>query len=174
MDFGATANGHTHAAADIVAKQRLSIAELVASRPGSTLDNTPARWGTFAAPAAPPATIGSDTAFGWPLRCLWYQVLGETHKGPKSIILDHETLHGGLLLNGELSARGRGFHALPLRPIWLNLAANGVLFALLWGVLLFLPPALRRRRRLSRGLCPACGYSREGLAPGVQCPECGA
>lgn len=31
----------------------------------------------------------------------------------------------------------------------------------------------RALRRLERGQCPACAYSREGLAPDVHCPECG-
>ena len=31
----------------------------------------------------------------------------------------------------------------------------------------------RRRARGGRGLCPSCGYDREGLAGGAACPECG-
>jgi hypothetical protein len=37
----------------------------------------------------------------------------------------------------------------------------------------FLTGTARKRRRLARGLCPACGYDLTGNVSGV-CPECGA
>jgi hypothetical protein len=53
-------------------------------------------------------------------------------------------------------------------PIWML----GVLPALcaftLW------MPALKRRDRLRRHLCPTCGYPRSHLPPAAPCPECGA
>jgi hypothetical protein len=33
--------------------------------------------------------------------------------------------------------------------------------------------AIRRRRRLRRGLCPGCGYDLRATPPGAACPECG-
>src|SRR5262245_3561445 len=39
----------------------------------------PPGWGTLAAKILPPPefVIGSDSAFGWPLPCMWYQVRGK-------------------------------------------------------------------------------------------------
>ena len=62
--------------------------------------------------------------------------------------------------------------ALQLRPLWPGFAANTLVFAVGWWVLLgggFFRAALRRRR----GLCPRCGYDRAGLAEVAGCPECG-
>jgi hypothetical protein len=40
------------------------------------------------------------------------------------------------------------------------------------GMVLFFP-GWRGRRRVRRGLCSGCGYSRSGLSEGMPCPECG-
>jgi hypothetical protein len=62
---------------------------------------------------------------------------------------------------------------LPLLPLWpgfaLDTAFYGTLTFLLWSA----PGVLRRRSRLRRGACPACGYDLRGNAGG-RCPECGA
>jgi len=64
--------------------------------------------------------------------------------------------------------------SLPYLPHIPSLAANSVLFAIPWYFLLQIPAALRTRFRRRRNLCPRCGYSRAGIAPGSACPECGA
>ena len=72
------------------------------------------------------------------------------------------------------SERGQlGVSGLPLKPIWPGFAINTVFYAgVLW--LLFAAPfALRRRRRIKRGLCPKCAYDLRGCT-GDACPECGA
>jgi hypothetical protein len=63
--------------------------------------------------------------------------------------------------------RGR---RLPLRPLWPGFAINTLFYGgILW--LLFAAPfALRRRRRMKRGLCPKCAYP-VGLSD--VCTECG-
>jgi hypothetical protein len=60
---------------------------------------------------------------------------------------------------------------LPLRPIWPGFAINTVFYAgILW--LLFAAPfALRRWRRIKRGLCARCGYP---WGAGAVCSECGS
>jgi hypothetical protein len=59
----------------------------------------------------------------------------------------------------------------PLYPIWPGFAINTVFYAgVLW--LLFAGPfALRRRRRIRRGLCPKCAYP---VGTSDVCTECGA
>lgn len=62
---------------------------------------------------------------------------------------------------------------LPLRPLWVGLAAD-VLVLGAAGVLLLEAAAFGRRawrRRLGR--CACCGYDRRGGAVGAVCPECG-
>jgi hypothetical protein len=82
--------------------------------------------------------------------------------------------------------------ALPFRPIWPGFAINTVFYAAVLWMLFAAPFALRRWRRIRRGLCPKCGYDLRGGsgagaggggaggAGGVQgageravCPECG-
>jgi rRNA maturation endonuclease Nob1 len=50
----------------------------------------------------------------------------------------------------------------------LPIAAVIGLFLLGWHA-----PTLRSLWRTSRGRCSACGYTRDGEAPGERCPECG-
>jgi hypothetical protein len=63
--------------------------------------------------------------------------------------------------------------ALPLMPIWPGFALNTVFYGgvvfLLWSA----PGFVRRRRRLRRGQCLACGYDLRAT-PGKPCPECGS
>ena len=59
---------------------------------------------------------------------------------------------------------------LPYRPIWPGFAINTIFYA----AALWLPFAavgrLRRRRRIKRGLCPACAYP---VGDSAVCTECG-
>ncbi len=63
-----------------------------------------------------------------------------------------------------------GGQALPRRVLPVRFAINTLFYAgVLW--LLFAAPfALRRRRRIKRGLCPACGYQ---IGTSEVCTECG-
>jgi hypothetical protein len=60
---------------------------------------------------------------------------------------------------------------LPARPLWPGFAINTLFYAgILW--LLFAAPfALRRRRRIKRGLCPGCAYP---VGESDVCTECGS
>ncbi len=72
-----------------------------------------------------------------------------------------------------LGESGGSPRTLPLRPIWPGFAINTVFYAaILWGgwMLFAAPFALRRWRRIKRGLCPACGYQ---VGTSAVCTECG-
>src|SRR5262245_10478039 len=142
--------------------------------PKAPHDDTPPRWGTLAGDHPPAASIGSDTAFGFPALCLWYRVSSTLLEPPGGApTITNEQLDGGWLLGGEASCRGRDFRALPLRPIWSGLALNTVFFAALWFALLAGIPALRRALRRRRGLCARCGYDLRATPANTPCPECG-
>jgi len=59
----------------------------------------------------------------------------------------------------------------PLRPIWPGFAINTIFYAAMLWMLIAAPRALRRKRRLKRGLCPACAYP---IGSSDVCTECGA
>jgi hypothetical protein len=60
---------------------------------------------------------------------------------------------------------------LPVRPIWLGFAINTAFYAFVLWLLFAAPFALRRWRRIKRGLCPACAYP---VGESDVCTECGA
>lgn len=69
--------------------------------------------------------------------------------------------------------------ALPLRPLWPGFAINTIFYAAIawagWMLCYAAPFALRRRLRIRRGQCTACGYSLRGRENVSDiCPECGA
>lgn len=68
--------------------------------------------------------------------------------------------------------RGSTVWVVPYAPIWPGLAGNTLIYTLPWMFLLSVPPLLRRRRRVRRGLCLGCGYDLKGGGAAV-CPECG-
>jgi hypothetical protein len=59
---------------------------------------------------------------------------------------------------------------LPLNIRWPGFAINTIFYAAILWVLFAVPLALRRRRRLKRGQCPACAYP---IGTSEVCTECG-
>ena len=60
------------------------------------------------------------------------------------------------------------------KPIWPGFAINTVFYAFILWLLFAAPFAVRRRRRIRRGLCPKCAYDLRGTPDGATaCPECG-
>jgi hypothetical protein len=56
-------------------------------------------------------------------------------------------------------------------PMWPGFAINTVFYAAILWLLFATPFALRRWRRIKRGLCPACAYP---VGASDVCTECGA
>ena len=79
---------------------------------------------------------------------------------------------GGIPIPSALQALSGNDRSFPCRPIWPGFAINTAFYAgVLW--LLFAAPfALRRWRRIKRGLCPKCAYDLRGIESSA-CPECG-
>jgi hypothetical protein len=59
----------------------------------------------------------------------------------------------------------------PVRPLWPGFAINTIFYAAILWMMFALPIAVRRRRRIKRGLCAACGYP---IGSRPTCSECGA
>jgi hypothetical protein len=98
-------------------------------------------------------------AQGWPMRALWCELTDF-----------HRYIKGGVFLHREGTFRPIE-HVLAFRPIWPGFAINTVFYAAVLWLLFAAPFALRRRRRIKRGLCPQCAYP-VGASP--VCTECGA
>ena len=62
---------------------------------------------------------------------------------------------------------------LPLRPIWPGFVINTIFYAAMLWLIFAIPGFVRRRVRIQRGRCTACGYDLRGTDHKV-CPECGA
>ena len=89
------------------------------------------------------------------MREKWYEASIEGHPPPNSWQFGLQTSFG---------------RSLPVIPAWPGFAINTVFYAVILWLLFAAPFALRRRRRMRRGLCPACAYP-VGESP--VCTECG-
>lgn len=63
-----------------------------------------------------------------------------------------------------------GQGAAPFRPVWPGFAVNTLIYAAGIWLVAAAPGTLRRRRRIARGLCPACAYP---AGASDVCTECG-
>ena len=134
-----------------------------------------------------------EDARGWPLVCFKCQIdissltLKRLPRGPgesiendrliyrdiagrinaSKVLAPDDCVQDGLLLEWQ----GPKIKPFPLRPLWTPLIANSVAYAAVLWLLFAAPIALRRRRRIKRGLCPACAYP---VGSSDVCTECGA
>jgi len=110
--------------------------------------------------------------FGLPFRSMAVTIV-HTYRYPR-VFTDIWTgwYENGVKPPPALDRPGLGDRRIPLRPLWLGLAADTTLFATLAWVGSQLPSAIRRRKRRRAGRCIRCGYDLAGLSPGTPCPEC--
>ena len=98
---------------------------------------------------------------GWPL---------EAVQGRADI---HGLSHGMEMSQSSIAVELKGreeTRLLPFGPTWPGFAINTVFYAVLLWLLFAAPFALRRRRRIRRGLCPKCAYP---VGDSRVCTECG-
>jgi hypothetical protein len=103
---------------------------------------------------------------GWPLRSVRGWAAGYEP-------IQHGEVEDAIVLTRHV-ANMRAIRLLPYAPMWPGFAINTLFYAgTLW--LLFAAPfALRRRRRIKRGLCPKCAYPIGRGGTSDVCTECGA
>ncbi len=134
-------------------------------------------WSGFAQPTKEFQTGESQAVWrwgdgrGWPLLCLWSETKRYNDKADhRDIVPVQWGIKTDLSEWGGGNPHNMGPRVLPLRPICPGFAINTVFYAAILWLLFAAPFVLRRRRRIRRGLCPACGY-RVGTSP--VCTECG-
>lgn len=106
---------------------------------------------------------------GWPTRTLSGTVIADQRD------IDKSTVHYSWALEtpdwASLPFVGRRFtYSLPLQPIWPGFAINTIFYAMILWALFATPFALRRWRRVRKGLCPKCAYP---VGESDICTECG-
>lgn len=137
-------------------------------------------WASGARPWPDPAREESIhvKASGWPLRVLSCEIHGRDVGTPMTEHTHDYVVRGGVAFDNALRAGWADWPpvypvVIPLRPLWPELIASVVLHGGAWWGFVVGIRALRRWRRVHRGACPACGYSRAGLEVRSACPECG-
>jgi hypothetical protein len=110
--------------------------------------------------------VGEERAAGWPL--LAVRSCNTYSSFPRPSALTES--FGEITLPSWLGNRDGAPHTVPICPIWPGFAINTLFYAAIVWLLFAAPFALRRRRRIKRGLCPACAYP---VGESAVCTECG-
>ena len=118
--------------------------------------------------------VALDCAWGWPFLAMRYTE-HRVHGSPSARSWD--VTRGDLTLPSmPRSPSWQPPRRVPLLPISLGFAIDMAVYGLLWlGVIESVIRRLargRRKKRMRRGLCPACGYDLRA-AGHERCPECG-
>ena len=88
-----------------------------------------------------------------------------------SVVWEAKTWSDGISIPFSLQ-RNKPYsrQCLPTLPIWPGFAINTIFYAAILWLVFAAPFALRRWRRIKRGLCPACAYP---VGTSSVCTECG-
>jgi hypothetical protein len=113
--------------------------------------------------------------FGLPWRTLQWEHHGVLAPARASEIADAAAAAAGWRIGFDVSNKfGTSIKGevrrLPLTPLWPGFTINTLFYAAILWLLFAAPFALRRMRRIKRGLCPVCAYP-VGASP--VCTECG-
>lgn len=108
-------------------------------------------------------------AHGWPFRCLMCLIRYQNRSDSWSTALTDWGISLGARSTAEFDPKSGGL-ALPLRPIWLGLAGNVLVYALIVILFTTLIRTLRKHFGPRSGCCPVCGYDLRFVRG---CPECG-
>ncbi len=108
---------------------------------------------------------------GWPCRSVCATTLG---MGNDVVDVFKSSRTDGIRLTGLDFDNENLVRVLPLRPLLPGFAINTIFYAAILWLIFIVPFALRRQRRINRGLCPQCAYDLRGRSPQSNtCPECG-
>ena len=103
---------------------------------------------------------------GWPIHSLEYCAFADS----QPYAAWHIRLRTGWNLDGPQEFAGMMQRILPLKPIRFSFVINTLFYTGAFWPLFAAPFAMRRYRRIKRGLCPACAYP---VGSSAVCTECG-
>ena len=132
------------------------------------------KWSQLYSLPEDPERVCMEYAAGWPCVAVQYLATVKTPTkafDPKKNEYESVGLPG--LRTSDWLMQKRAGILLPIQPLWPGFAMNTIFYAVIlsaaWLLFAF-PIALRRRRRIKRGLCPACAYP---VGTNSVCTECG-
>ncbi len=180
---------------DIAVKRRAVLILLLLV--GGAIVNVAVAWGCYYWIDPTQGNLKSESMYHWPAPERWQETTVLRSVGRDRIRVDLWTYYGPWRFNEDPNAKAptyelvlctdrSGFPAIaverrfsgsapvgrmPLRALWPGFAINTVFYAVVLWMLFAAPFALRRRRRIKRGLCPKCAYP---VGTNAVCTECGA
>ena len=145
--------------------------------PQPTFGGTLANWGlTSTRRSTTPGAEGSADEIlsyqqgvvqtGWPVRSLQSEVLYQDKRIGNPIV----EWNSSVLAPDFIGPKSVGRRQLPLRVLFPGFAINTIFYAAILWLLCAAPGFVRRRIRIRRGRCAACGYP---IGTSAVCTECG-
>ncbi|GEM_PF-5302846 len=120
----------------------------------------------------PKLLCASRYEYGWPLPCLYveYQSIFSSSTIPSQVITQ---VVGGLEIPHRSAGVANEPGHIPVGVLWFSLLADSIAYMSVLAIAHGLWVAARRRIRVNRNCCAACGYPLWGSPDGEACSECG-